>query len=410
MITYDNHPDGPEEGSFYQRDNGLWVGSVWVTGPDGTRKRKHVSGRDEHATRAKWHKLREQAARGAVPTTQTQSVRNYLAYWLEEVVKRNCRPATLANYTHIARTRIVPHLGQIRLDRLTVREIRAWITTLQKAGDSPRMVQVSRAVLRSALSNAVTEQLVTRNEAMLLRVPKPPRRRIQPWTAQEAKAFLKATHNHRLHTAFTLMLMLGLRRGEALGISWDDVDLNEGLVHLRHQIQRGQNGLVLQELKTEESTATLPLPTPVIDALLEREQLQAYERERPGWQNWEGTNLVTATLDGAPIDPRNLNRAFHTEAAKAGLRRIRVHDTRHTCASLLRSYGVDLSMIQSILRHTESSTTADFYLHPSTDEQRAALGLIAGALDHTATRDTADDGDTAGEGGDPDGGAASAAA
>ncbi len=308
-------------------------------------------------------------------------------YWLDEVVARNCRPSTYANYTHIVASRIVPHLGQIRLDRLTVREIRAWITTLQQAGDSPRMVQVSRAVLRSALSNAVTEQLVERNEAMLLRVPKPPRRRIQPWSAQEAKAFLGATRNHRLHTAFTFMLMLGLRRGEALGVSWDDVDLDAGLVHLRHQIQRAPGGLVLQELKTEESTATLPLPTPVIDALLERERLRDYERQRPGWENWEGAHLVTATLDGAPIDPRNLNRAFHTESAKAGLRRIRVHDTRHTCASLLRSYGVDLSMIQSILRHTESSTTADFYLHPSTDEQRAALGLIAGALDHTGTAD-----------------------
>jgi integrase len=312
------------------------------------------------------------------------------------VVTPTRRPATTANYTHVVNTRIVPHLGRLRLDRLSVREIRAWTQTLQQAGDSPRMVQLSRAVLRSALSNAVTEQLVERNEAMLLRVPKPPRHRVTPWSAEEGKAFLKATRNHRLHTAFTLMLMLGLRRGEALGIAWDDLDLDKGLVHLRHQIQRGENGLVLQELKTEESAATLPLPTPVVDVLLEREQLQAYERTRPGWENWRGANLITTTLDGAPIEPRNLNRAFHTEAAKAALPRIRVHDTRHTCASLLRSYGVDLAVIQSILRHTQLSTTADIYLHVPTEDQRAALGLIANALDHTdhTPADNEDDSDT----------------
>lgn len=405
------HDREPDEGSFYQRGNGIWVGQYWAVEPDGTRARRFVSGRDETNTRTRWQQARERAARGALPAAEAnQTVAQYLGYWLTEVVAPHRRPATAANYAHIVTTRIIPHLGRLRLDRLTVREIRAWTLARQQAGDSPRMVQLSRAVLRSALSNAVTEQLVARNEAMLLRVPKPPRHRVTPWSAQQGKAFLKATRNHRLHTAFTLMLMLGLRRGEALGISWDDVDLDAGLVHLRHQIQRGEHGLVLQELKTEESAATLPLPTPVIDVLLEREQLQAYERQRPGWENWQDANLITTTLDGAPIEPRNLNRAFHTEAAKAGLPRIRVHDTRHTCASLLRSYGVDLAVIQSILRHTQLSTTTDIYLHVPTDDQRTALGLIADALDHTdpvttSDRDQDDDHDE-----DDEGGAVTAAA
>lgn len=394
----------PDEGSFYQRGNGLWVGSAWVTLPDGVRTRQHVSGRDEVATREKWEKLRAAASRGPLPADPRQSVGAYLRYWLGEVVEPTLRPATVENYRHIVATRITPHLGAVRLQELSVREVRRWITLLQKAGDSPRMVQLSRAVLRSALSNAVVEQLVERNEAALLRVPKPPRQRIEPWSAADAKAFLAATRNHRLHAAFTLMLMLGLRRGEALGISWNDVDLDTGQVQLRHQVQRGPGGLVLQDLKTEASAATLPLPIPVVEVLLERERLHAYESARSGWSNWRGASLVSTTLDGAAIEPRNLNRVFHTEAAKAGLRRIRVHDTRHTCASLLRSYGVDLAVIQRILRHTQISTTADVYLHVDTEDQRAALGKIANALDHTtnhhALADPAGDGDSAHADGD----------
>jgi integrase len=219
---------------------------------------------------------------------------------------------------------------------------------------------------------------------MLIRVPKPPRRAIEPWSAAEAKTFLKATRSHRLHAAFTNMLMLGLRRGEALGVSWNDLDLDAGVLRLRHQIQRGAGGLVLQDLKTEESAVTLPVPGPLLDVLVERYEIQDYEKARPDWTNWRDASLVTTTLDGAPIDPRNLNRAFVTETGKAALRRIRVHDTRHACASLLRSYGVDLAVIQRILRHTQLSTTADVYLHVNTDDQRTALNLIANALDHTA--------------------------
>jgi len=376
--------DTSDEGSFYRRGNGLWVGSAWVVLPDGTRTRRHVSGRDEDRTRAKWEALREQAARGVAPVEPGLSTGRYLEYWLEQVVLPARRPATHASYEYLVRTRIAPHLGRVRLDRLSVTDVRRWIVALQQAGDSPRMVQVCRAVLRSALTNAVMEERVQRNVATLITVPKPPRKEIRPWNAQEATAFLAATRNHRLHTAFTLMLMLGLRRGEALGVSWDDLDLDEGLVTLRHQVQRGKKGLVLQPLKTDGSAATLPLPTPVVAVLLERQAIQKLEAAREGWENWKDASLVSTTLDGGAIEPRNLNHAFTRATKHAALRTIRVHDTRHTCASLLRSYGVDLAVIQRILRHTQLSTTADVYLHIDHDDQRAALKKIADALDDAA--------------------------
>jgi integrase len=273
--------DASSEGSFYQRGSGLWVGSVWVQLPDGTRTRRHVSGRDEQATRAKWEALKAKAARGAVPVQAGMSVAQYLEYWLQDVIAPLRRPATYANYAHLVRMRISPQLGKVKLERLAVGDVRRWVIGMQQAGDSARMVQVARAVLRSALTNAVAEDLVERNVAMLIRVPKPPRRAIEPWSAAEAKRFLKATRSHRLHAAFTCMLMLGLRRGEALGISWNDLDLDAGTLQLRYQIQRGPGGLVLQDLKTDESAVTLPVPGPLLDVLLERYEIQDYETARP---------------------------------------------------------------------------------------------------------------------------------
>ena len=138
-------------------------------------------------------------------------------------------------------------------------------------------------------------------------------------------------------------------------------------------------------VKTDGSEAVIPLPTPVVAALLDRKAAQEAERSvREHWTNWQDANLVVTTLDGFPIDPRNFNRTFAASCAKVGSRAIRVHDTRHTCASLLRSFGVDLSVIQAILRHAQLSITADIYVHVSTEDQRAALRMISDALDPEA--------------------------
>jgi len=374
------------DGSFYQRKNGLWVGVAWVRTPEGTERRKWVTSMDRAEAHRKWLELMQKATKGPVATSSA-TVGEYLAYWLSEVVMPFRRANTYDSYETMIRLHIIPYLGRKRLDRLAVADVRRWLRDLKDAGASARTVQLSRAVLRSALTNAMTEELISRNVAALVTVPRPPRRRIVPWSADEARDFLIKSKSHRFHVAYVLVTMLGLRRGEALGVGWDDVDLDKGEVHIRWQIQRDRQTrqLVRVPVKTDGSEAVLPLPTPVVAALLERKAVQDTERSvREHWTNWQGADLVVTTLDGFPIDPRNFNRSFAASCAKVGARAIRVHDTRHTCASLLRSFGVDLSVIQAILRHAQLSITADIYVHVSTDDQRAALRMISDALDPEA--------------------------
>ncbi len=371
------------DGSFYQRKSGLWVGVAWVRTPDGSERRKWVTSMDRAEAHRKWLELMQKAAKGPVATSSA-TVADYLAYWLSDVAKPFRRATTYDSYETMIRLHIVPYLGRKRLDRLAVADIRRWLRDLKEAGASPRIVQLARAVLRSALTNAMTEELISRNVAALVTVPRPPRRRIVPWSADEARDFLAKSKSHRFHIAYVLVVMLGLRRGEALGVGWDDIDLDKGEVHIQWQIQRDRQTrrLVRVPVKTDGSAAVLPLPTPVVAALLERKAVQDAERSvREHWTNWENANLVVTTLDGYPIDPRNFNRSFAASCAKVGARVIRVHDTRHTCASPLRSLGVDLSVIQGILRHAQLSITADIYVHVSTEDQRDALRMIGNTLD-----------------------------
>jgi integrase len=374
---------GNRDGSFYQRKNGLWVGGAWVRTPEGGERRKYVTSMDRAVAHRKWTELMQQAAKGPV-AIGTSTLADYLDYWLADVVRPFRRANTYDSYETMVRLHITPYLGRKRLDRLSVADVRQWLRDLKEAGASARTVQLSRAVLRSSLTNAMTEELVSRNVAALVSVPRPPRRRVVPWTVTEARDFLNGTRTHRFYLAYVLITMLGLRRGEALGVGWDDIDFDKGEIHIRWQIQRDRQTrqLVRVPVKTDGSEAVIPLPTPVVAVLLDRQAAQDLERSvRRHWINWENANLVLTTLDGYPIDPRNFNRAFDASCAKVNARVIRVHDIRHTCASLLRSFGVDLSVIKEILRHAQLSITADIYVHVTTDDQRDALRMISDALD-----------------------------
>jgi integrase len=371
------------DGSFYQTKSGLWRGVAYVHTPAGGTKRKYVSSVDRDEAHRKWLDLVRKSRSGQPVNVGPQRLDDYLAYWLAEVVKPWRRHNTYAMYETFVRLYLVPPLGSKRLDRLKVSDVRSFLRKLRDDGASPRKVQAARAVLRAALSNAVTEELVDRNVATMLTVPRPPKRRIHPWEPEEARAFLSAAEGRVLYPAYVVQLCLGLRRGEVLGLGWDDVDLDRGEAHIRWQIQRVGGQLVRVPVKTADSEGVIPLPPFVVKALAARQTVQQAERERSGarWSDPHGWRLILTTPAGGPIDPRNFNRSFHAVARAAGVRSIRVHDTRHTCASLLRSLGVDLSVIKEILRHSQISITADVYVHVTTKQQREAVGLISDVLD-----------------------------
>ena len=197
-------------------------------------------------------------------------------------------------------------------------------------------VQGILRVFRSALSNAVREEMIPKNVASLVRVSKPRKsRKVKPWTVEEAQQFLASAReaDDSLYAAFVLILVLGLRRAEVLGLAWDlDLDLAE--LFVGEQLQRVSPKILRRETKTEASEAPLPLPAICVAALkLRKKQQDAVRRAHS--ERWTDTGLVFTTRYGTPIEPRNFNRSFDYRIARAAVRRINVHGTRKTCGTLL---------------------------------------------------------------------------
>ena len=397
---------GNGEGSIYPYRNGF-AAYVWVNTPDGRRKRKYVYGPTRAVVHEKWVKLHAEASKGPVASS-TPTLAQYLAYWLREVVEPELKPKTAETYAMHVRLYIVPGLGKKRLDKLTVRDVRTWLNGLLEqcqccaqgkdakrdkprccavgrcCGQIPsrRTVQDARAVLRSALTNAMTEELISKNVAALVKVRSARKPKRQPWSVEEARQFLEAARAARdpLYAAYVLILVLGFRRGEVLGLTWEHVNLDAGEVTVQHQLQRIRRRLVHDETKTEASTATLPLPQVCLTALQLRRKEQEAARQAAG-DLWTDSDFVFTTRYGTPIEPRNFNRSFADRSAKAGVRRIRLHDTRHTCGSLLAALDVHPRTAMQILRHSKIAVTMEVYTHVPSEATRKALRRLGKHLD-----------------------------
>ena len=193
-------------------------------------------------------------------------------------------------------------------------------------------------------------------------------------------------------------LALGLRQGESLGLWWDDIDLNAGLLRVRRALQRQRGGgLVFTDPKTQRSKRTLPLPAPLLTALRDHQQEQAKEQITAG-SLWRGSLCVFTTPVGTPVDPRNDYREFKKLLARAGLPPVRLHDLRHTAASLLLAQGVPARVVMEILGHSAIALTMNTYSHVAPEVSREAAERMAQILWQDDEEDQADDESGPGEG------------
>jgi integrase len=227
-------------------------------------------------------------------------------------------------------------------------------------------------VLRAALQDAVDEDLLSRNVARLVQLRVTDGRKVRAFTEHEARQVLATAESHRLYALWAVALAVGLRRGEALGLHWSDVDLHRGRLTVRQALYRVDGALRLEMVKTDESNSTIPLPKPLVRVLRDHRNRQLEERSEAG-KDWRETGLVFATKFGGPIEPRNVNRMFAALCDRAEVRHVRVHDLRHSCATLLFAMGVDASTVQRILRHSSLAVTTSIYLEIIERVQRDAI-------------------------------------
>ncbi|MXG27463.1 tyrosine-type recombinase/integrase [Streptomyces sp. YIM 132580] len=371
-------------GTVTRRKDGRYQGAAYVTNTDGHRVRKFVYGSTYDEAAEKLGKLQEQERNGVPVPSRTWSLGEWLAYWLEHIVKPNREYNTYVKYESKVRLYLVPHLGKKPLVRLTPAQLRSFMAELKRTEVPPAARFEVLRVLRNALNRAVREELLTRNVAELVDMPKVTKKEAKPWNAREAITFLRSARAHRLYAVCVLVLVLGLRRSEVLGLRWQDIDFDQRQFTPLKQVQRVKGvGLVLKDLKTESSHAVLPLPEFCARALEERRELQDLERRivGEGWSQEPGQDLIFSSERGGLIDPVGFSRTFNALVKRAGVRRITVRLARHTCGTLLAFLKVHPKVAQAILRHSQISMTMDVYTHVVGDGEREAVTMLAELLE-----------------------------
>lgn len=351
-------------------------------------------GRDERGRRRqKWHsgfrtkraasealtEILGQLSTGQYVAPSNLTVRRFLEEEWLPAIRPSLRPLTLNSYAANVRNHVVPRLGSARLQGLTPAMLNSMYAELSESL-SPRTVRYIHAILRRALSDAVKWNRLARSPAA---AADPPSLRaavktvMRTWSAVELQAFLESVRDDRLAACWRFLAMTGCRRGEALGLRWRDVDLDAG----RATIVRALVGSrALSETKSERGQRTIALDARTVAALREHRRAQLEERFALG-SAYEDHDLVFCREDGTPIWPRSLSRAFARHAAAVDLPRIRLHDLRHTHATLALQAGVHPKVVQERLGHATISITLDVYSHAIPAMQEEAASRVAALLE-----------------------------
>jgi integrase len=361
------------EGTIYRRKDGRYEGAVWVQTTSGVPKRRSVYGKTRAEVDTRLTNLKVKEQQGIPAADRSWRLGEYLDYWLEQVVKVTRRPATYAQCETIVRLYLKPGLGEQKLHQISMPTVQRFVGSLLIDGHSISKMHVVRKVLSSALTRAEREELVNRNVARLVELPSYEPAEVHPWTVPEAKAFLNAATGSLYDAAYFLLLFYGLRRGEVLGLRWQDVDFVGGVLRVRQQLQRVGHNLLIGPLKTRASQRELPL-LPAVTAVLTKHRKHSVTST--------DHDLVFPTSTGTPTDPRNFVRAFDQLCERYGLRRIKVHALRHTTATLLKDGGVADRDIQRILGHARVTTTQELYQHSDLTSRREGLKQLEAAFQH----------------------------
>lgn len=370
---------GKGEGSIFRRkQDGLWASTVNLAHRGGRRRRRTVYGRTRQEVIQKLKELHHAQLSGVNLAPDKITVEVFLAQWLEQTVKVSKTLGTHSNYSNMARLYINPAIGQVQLASLESVQVQAMLNEMREAGLSARTCELTRAVLRRALNHAIKRGMVHRNVATLVELPRKEKFKAMPLGHEEALVLLRALKGHRNEALYRLELSLGLRKGEALALLWENIDFERKTIRIEASIQEYDGVLHRVAPKTESSIATLPLPDVLAQALLQHRERQDRERTRKSWQEH---GLVFPSTRGNPMRPSNVSLSFKRILKRAGLpEKTRFHDLRHSCATLLIAQGVHISVVKEVLRHSQLSVTSDLYGHVLPPTMRSAIDGLDTAL------------------------------
>ena len=362
----------------------------------GAMRRKTYYGATRAEVRQKLGAAVERREAGLPVSDATMTVGEWAQIWLETTLRASARrPTTKQLYRTLVRSLLLPtRLASRRLDQLRPSHFDDFLIQLGSAptraqrGPSsdgppsnlaPATVQRVFYVTRLILDGAVRDGLIARNPAAGIRPPRATRPQTRFLSEMETEALLQAALTTRAYPLLAFIAATGVRKGEALALSWRDVDLEARTMTVRATLARVDGRLVSSEPKTASSRRKLPLSEPVVQLLRSLAVEQRREREHAG-DLWIDTGLVFTTERGGPIDPRNVLRAIGLASEKAALGRVTVHTLRHSAATAMLEAGIHLKAVSELLGHADIRITADVYGHVSTDIARSAMESLGARI------------------------------
>jgi len=362
---------GNGEGTVRQRADGRWEARIQLS--NGTRK--SIYGKTRKAIAQELNRLIRARDQGLpVAHDERQTLAQYVENWLI-TIKPTIRYRTWKRYGELLR-HVTVRLGKTPLAKLTPQQVSQLYALKLEDGLAPRTVRHLHTVLHHALDDALRHGLVQRNVTGLVDPPRAPRHEQQTLRPDEVQRLILAAQDDRLGALVVVAVHTGMRLGELLGLRWQYVDLENHILQVRGSLQRGPKGFVIEEPKTRASRRAVLLTAAACDALKRHQAQQLLEREAAG-PLWSANDLVFCTEVGDPLDGTAVLRGyFYPLLKRAGLPRVRLHDLRHTAATLLLSQGISPKVVASVLGHATTAVTLDIYSHVTPDMQRGAVDAM----------------------------------
>ena len=371
------------EGNLRKRKDGRWEGR-YTAGHDpetGKAIYRNVLGRTQAEARAKLKQAIEEAKQVDPVKAKQYTVGEWMDVWFENYAKVKVRPSSHQTYRGYIDNHIKPNIGKIPLEKLTSLELQKFYKKLlekgrvdrleskhQSKGLSAKTVRNIHQIISSAMKLAQEQKLISTNPADGCALPRLEHREMQTLPVEQLQSFLREARDSGVFELYYLELATGLRRGELLGLKWEDIDLERGDLRVRRQIARINGEVVEAPLKTKNAYRTLPLAEDTIGVL-------EAQRKKTGSSQW-----VFPSTTGGPISPDSVLHMLHRVLKRAGLPKVRFHDLRHTFATLALQNGVDIKTVSGMLGHFSAGFTLDTYAHVTTSAKREAAKTMGNIL------------------------------
>ncbi|GAJ38945.1 site-specific integrase [Saccharococcus caldoxylosilyticus] len=354
-----------------------------------TGKRKQASfGPFRTKTEAKKEllKIKNQVDDGSYFKESTEDFSMFMERWFNTSYKRTVEITTAKSREYVIRNHIMKYFQHKKINEITTFDIDSFYVDKLDSGYSGAYIRQMHNLLNQAFDQAVRWSLIKVNPVKNAKPPKVKSEEKITWTVDEVNRFLNLIKNSSTEIPYLLAIFTGMRRGEVLGLKWDDVDFENKKIRIKRSLCFvSGKGLIFKEPKTKKSKRQISISQHVVNVLKKHKQKQEFQKEKLGTQ-YQDNNLIVCTDDGKPLDPRNLLRQFYRLIEEANVPRISFHDLRHTHATILMQQGENPKVVSDRLGHSRVGITLDLYSHVSDDLQEQAAEKFENALLKTESK------------------------